>query len=225
MALTDFAIKTARPMPVIILADTSGSMGVDGKISALNQSLKDMVKSFADSDRVKAEIHLGIITFGGTASTHVALTPAHQIEHMDDLVPVGGTPMGDAMTLARGLVEDSELIPSRAYRPVLILASDGYPTDEWRPAFNALLSSERASKATRMSLAIGSDADEDMLREFSNDIEAPLFHANDAAAISRFFRAVTMSVSAQSRSQNPNQPLRLNYQQNGNSSDVLDLDF
>lgn len=225
MALTDFAMKTARPMPVIILADTSGSMGVDGKIDALNQSLRDMARSFADSDRVKAEIHLGIITFGGTASTPVAFEPAHQIGHIDDFIATGGTPMGAAMSLAQGLVEDRELIPSRAYRPVLILASDGYPTDDWRRPFDALINSERASKATRMSLAIGTDADEDMLREFSNDIEAPLFHANDAAAISRFFRAVTMSVSANSRSQNPNQPLRLDYHQSGNTPGDLDLDF
>jgi len=31
-----FAAKTARPLPVIILADISGSMEVDGKIGAMN---------------------------------------------------------------------------------------------------------------------------------------------------------------------------------------------
>ncbi len=43
MAMQQFAAATARPLPVIILADISGSMSVDGKIDALNAALKDML--------------------------------------------------------------------------------------------------------------------------------------------------------------------------------------
>jgi uncharacterized protein YegL len=224
MPIKDFAVKNARPLPVIILADTSGSMGVDGKIEALNQSLRDMVKSFAAESRLRGEIHLGVITFGGSAAAHLPLTPAHQIQGIQEFVASGGTPMGAAMDIARELVENRELIPSRAYRPILVLVSDGHPTDDWEGPFRTLLASERAAKATRIALAIGNDADEAMLTEFANDPEAPLFHADNAAEIVRFFRAVTMSVAKHSQSANPSASLRLDYRRVGDD-DELDLDF
>jgi uncharacterized protein YegL len=113
--------------------------------------------------------------------------------------------MGDALALATTLLEDKELIPSRAYRPVLVLVSDGMATDDWKQAFGKLQASERAGKASRFAMAIGSDADEIMLKAFANDPEAPLFKANNARDIHRFFRAVTMSVTVKSQSPNPDQ--------------------
>lgn len=224
MALKEFAVKSARPLPVVILADTSGSMGVLGKIEALNQSIRDMVKSFAAESRLRAEIQLGVVTFGGVAKAHLPLTPAHQIQGIQEFVADGMTPLGEALTIARELIEDHELIPSRAYRPILVLLSDGYPNDDWEEPFQALLASERAQKATRIALAIGTDADEAMLEQFGNDPEAPLFHADNAAEIVRFFRAVTMSVVSHSRSTDPSRSLKLDFNKIGGEDDDIDLD-
>jgi uncharacterized protein YegL len=74
MTLKKFVANKPRTLPVIILADTSGSMFVDGKIDSLNQSLKDMIKSFAQEGRNRAEINVAVITFGGQAEVHLALT-------------------------------------------------------------------------------------------------------------------------------------------------------
>ena len=130
--------------------------------------------------------------------------------------------MGEAFTLVHGWLEDKNLIPSRAYRPVIILISDGQPTDDWEVSFKQLCASDRAQKATRLAMAIGADADEIMLKQFINDKEAPLFYAHNARDIHRFFRAVTMSISTRSNSQNPNQvlPIALSV-----PTDDLDLDF
>ena len=38
--LKKFQAQTARPLPIIVLADTSGSMSVDGKVEALNKGLR-----------------------------------------------------------------------------------------------------------------------------------------------------------------------------------------
>ena len=43
--LSDFTIATPRPLPVIVLADISGSMSENGKIDSLNQALEEMIKS------------------------------------------------------------------------------------------------------------------------------------------------------------------------------------
>ena len=40
--LKGFTVAEARPLPVIVIADVSGSMSVDGKIEALNQALKEI---------------------------------------------------------------------------------------------------------------------------------------------------------------------------------------
>lgn len=209
MKLNKFVSSKARPLPVIIMADISGSMSINGKIEALNQSIQDMISSFATESRMRAEIHLSIVTFGKNVQEHIKLAPAHQVSIDQPLVAEGTTPLGEACRLVKELLEDKEMIPSRAYRPVVVLASDGYPTDDYQAAFNDLIQSERGQKATRLALAIGNDADEELLSAFNNDLEAPLFYAHNASEISRFFRAVTMSVAAHSQSQSPNQRMTL----------------
>ena len=66
MAMHDFVAATARPLPVIILADISGSMAGDGKIENLNMAIKTMIASFAKERVLKkraAQSHLSKRTF------------------------------------------------------------------------------------------------------------------------------------------------------------------
>lgn len=221
--LKGFAAPEPRPLPVIVLADTSGSMAVNGKIDALNEALKSMILSFGRETRLRAEIQVGLITFGGDAAqAHVPLVGAHRIDGVQALSASGRTPMGSAFIMARQWLEDKALVPSRAYRPVLVLVSDGEPTDDWKGPLEALKTSERGQKATRFAMAIGADADRQMLRQFANDLEAPVFEADGARDIVKFFRAVTMSVVARSSSGSPNTAHPLNV--SDDLEDDLDLD-
>lgn len=87
MAMQQFAVATARPLPVIILADVSGSMLENNNIGALNAALKDFLSTLSQESRLNAEIHVSIITFGGSkAEVHVPLTPAWKINQTNDLV-------------------------------------------------------------------------------------------------------------------------------------------
>jgi uncharacterized protein YegL len=203
--LIEIVQSSARPLPVIILADVSGSMSVDGKIDALNESVREMLKTFSEAEDMRAEIHVEVITFGGeNANKHVPLWPVHKIEWRD-MDAVGLTPMGQAMKMAKESIEDQNLIPSRAYRPTVILVSDGEPNDEgWEQAMDELIHSGRSAKADRMALAIGDDADVAMLNQFLDDPEKKVHRAEDAGKIKDFFKYVTMSVTYRSRSNNPN---------------------
>lgn len=207
MAMQQFAVATARPLPVIILADVSGSMTQDNNIGALNAALKDFLNTLSQESRLNAEIQVSIITFGGLkAEVHVPLTPAWQINQTNDLVASGGTPMGGAFELAVEMIENKDIIPSRAYKPTIVLISDGIPTDNWEASFDKLKNFDRAQKASRMAMAIGTGADKNMLKAFVNDLEASeVFEAHNAKEIHRFFRAVSMSVSSRSQSNTPNQ--------------------
>ena len=202
--LKDFAVNKPRPLPVVLLADVSGSMAAEGKINAMNQSVKEMVATFADEDGLRAEIHVCVITFGGEAKPLIPLQPASSVEWTD--MRAGGlTPLGGAMTIAADLIDNHEQIPSRSYRPTIILVSDGIPNDDWEPSLERLTTEGRAAKADRIALAIGSDAGEEMLKRFLNDPEKRVYHAEDARRIKDFFQFVTMSVTKRSRSANPNQ--------------------
>lgn len=201
--LREFTVASARPLPVILLADVSGSMGVDGKIQALNNAVREMLDSFRDESDLRAEIHVGIVTFGGTAKMHTALAPASGVT-WSDLSAGGGTPMGSAFGIAHSTIEDRAVVPSRAYRPTLVLVSDGQPTDAWKEPLASLLGSERGGKAFRMALAIGGDADHNVLQAFLDDPEAKVYAADEARQIRQFFQLVTMSVTSRSRSTNPN---------------------
>ncbi len=202
--LKEFTMSAARPLPVIVLADVSGSMSVNGKIDALNEAVAEMISTFAEEDDTRAEIHVSVITFGkGGAALHKPLKPAPETtwEPMD---AAGRTPMGGAFALARQMVEDKAVVPSRAYRPTLVLVSDGVPTDDWQGSLQELLSSERASKAMRFAMGIGADADSKTLTAFLGNGKARVFEAHEAREIKKFFRWVTMSVTIRSRSTNPN---------------------
>lgn len=193
-----------RPLPVVILADVSGSMSEDGKIEALNLSVRNLIEALAEEQDTRGAVHVAVITFGmDSAKLHVPLTPASGLR-WNDMAAQGRTPMGAAIRLLRDLVENEAAVPRRAFTPTVVLVSDGRPTDDWKEALAELQASERARKTLRMAMAIGADADLELLRDFVGPGGAPVFQAEDAREIRKFFRWVTMSVAARSRSANPN---------------------
>jgi uncharacterized protein YegL len=207
-SLKEFTQSKARPLPVILLADVSGSMAADGKIEALNLAVREMISTFGAEDDPRVEIQVCIVTFGGEACLHTPLQPARNVRWAD-MQAQGGTPMGAAMEMAASLVEDPGQIPSRSYRPTVLLVSDGQPTDSWQVGLDRLTRQGRAKKADRIALAIGGDADEAMLQHFLGDPAKKVFRAEDARKVRSFFRVVTMSVTTRSRSANPNDVPRL----------------
>ena len=208
-SLKEFTVSSARPLPVILLADVSGSMAVDGKIDALNGAVAEMQAAFAEEEDERAEIHLAVVTFGGTAALHAPLTPANAVR-WTPMRANGRTPLGAALDIATNLIEDRDRVPSRAYRPTIVLVSDGLPNDEWERPLQRLLTSERAAKAERFALGIGADADHDMLRRFLNNPEGRVCEAHEGREIRKFFRWVTMSVTSRSRSGAPNRTVDIN---------------
>jgi uncharacterized protein YegL len=204
-SLNDFLIQKPRPLPVIVAVDRSGSMSSNGKIDALNIALKDFIKSIKDEDSGKAEIHLALFSFGGeSARCDIPLTPVTEI-NVTTYQAQGGTPMGGAFKMLKALIEDKEQIPSRSYKPTIVLLTDGQPTDDYLSSMNNLIGEGRSSKAFRIAMAIGDDADHDMLSKFVSSPEY-LVAGENARDIRKFFRFVTMSVTSRMKSQTPDLP-------------------
>lgn len=193
MSILDVEPAAARPLPVILLLDTSGSMRVADKIDILNTAVAEMVETLREADRRTGSIRLSIITFGGETanlvSSHVPIAQAHH----KPLSARGRTPLGSAFKLAQHLVDDRTALPSRSYRPTIALVSDGIPTDkDWREHLEELVTSERGSKATRFALGVGAEANRDMLATFSG---GTVYRADEAAQIRTFLQFVTTTVT------------------------------
>lgn len=201
-SLNSFLIQKPRPLPVIIAVDKSGSMESSGKIEALNLALNDFVKSLQEEDSSRAEIHLALYSFGGeSASCDSPLSSISDLQ-IPKYTAMGRTPMGGAFSMLKALIEDKELISSRSYKPTIVLLTDGVPTDDWIQPLGELISDGRSSKAFRIALAIGDDADKNMLSEFVSEPEY-LLSGENARDIKKFFRFVTMSVTQRLKSQSP----------------------
>ena len=188
-----FTAPTAKPLPVILLLDVSGSMG-GAKIQNLNESVKDMLGTFRDTENSEIEIHVAIITFGAEVRLHQALASASEIT-WHDLNASGMTPLGTALKMAKAMIEDKDVVPSRAYRPTVVLVSDGQPNDTWEQPLKDFIKDGRSAKCDRMALAIGADADEGVLGRFIEGTKNRLFYAENAKQLRDFFKFVTMSVT------------------------------
>ena len=117
--------------------------------------------------------------------------------------------MGAAISEAKALVEDRDTIKKDGYRPILLLASDGHPTDEWKVPLDAFVSTGRSSKCDRLAIPIGGDCDHSVLLAFVGGDPAAMVPALRAADIQQAFRLVTMSVTTRTRSRTPNIRLAL----------------
>jgi uncharacterized protein YegL len=229
-----FTVAKAKPLPVILLLDTSDSMNLvmnpdevvrtgrtaylDGqhveyvvggkaRIDVLNEAVRKMLGTFTKEGTQANEFLVSVITFGGTAALKHSPMPVSAFKY-HNLSAEGGTPLGAALDVARALLEDREQIPSRAYRPLVVLVSDGEPTDSWESKLATFINDGRSAKCDRMALGIGDGATggrgRAMLERFVAGTEHKVFEARDAGEVLKFFKFVTMSVVSRSLSQNPN---------------------
>jgi uncharacterized protein YegL len=151
-------------LPLVILADTSGSMAQEGKIDALNEGLRDLVRGCAARPGPN-EVHVAVIAFGtGGARVVVPFTPADHVSWIE-LDAGGGTTLGAALLAANRLLDGLAATPG-LLQPIIVLASDGGATDDWAEPLAVLTASATARVAERLALAIGPDADYDMLALF-----------------------------------------------------------
>lgn len=201
-----FTASKAKPLPVVLLLDTSGSMG-GAKIASLNDAVRRMLGTFTKEESQANEFLVSIATFGSSTGILVPPTSASELVYRD-LSAGGLTPLGQAIGAVKQLIEDKEQTPSRAYRPLVVLVSDGAPTDSWEGPLADFIGNGRSAKCDRMSMGIGQEAytgsGRATLEKFIEGTEHRVFEAKDAGDIHNFFKFVTMSVVTRSLSQDPN---------------------
>lgn len=200
----NYKAPAAKKLPVILLLDVSGSMSGE-KINTLYDSVVEMVDSFVAAQVKETMIDVAIITFGNNVELHTPYTAVADLQNagISRFRADGMTPMGTALRMAKDMIEDKDATPSNIYRPAVVLVSDGQPNDSWETPLDRFIRDGRSAKCQRFAIAIGNDADRNVLEKFTGE-EDNVFFAENAADVADCFQKFTMSVSMRAASQNPN---------------------
>ena len=173
MGIPDVALhdNTEERTPLVLVLDCSGSM--DGeKIAALNAGLQTLEEAMKKDPTTSTRGRVLVIEFGGDDKVSQGLWQDAIDFKAPTLVADGRTPTGAAITSALAAIEaqkaelKSNGIPYK--RPILMLMSDGEPTDNWESAADACKLAEATNKVTVFSIGIGTDADIPTLSRFSS---------------------------------------------------------
>lgn len=125
-----------------------------------------------------------------------------------DLDADGVTDLGKALSM----VADELKIPpmtERALPPVLVLISDGQPTDNFDSGLKELMDQRWGQRAVRIAIAIGNDADNDVLQKFIGNTEMkPLIATNAGMLVKqiKWVSTVVLKAASQPMSQTRDAP-------------------
>jgi uncharacterized protein YegL len=173
-------------------------MAHDGKIQALNTAIREALPPLRQvaADNPVAEVLVRAVRFGTSASWHVPdPTPVDRFT-WPDVIADGRTDLGQALRLVAGAVRVPPM-SEHALQPVLVLVSDGMPTDDYKSGLAELRAQPWGERAMRLAVAIGQDAARDVLEEFIGVEGGQVLEANSADALVNQIRwASTVALQA-----------------------------
>jgi uncharacterized protein YegL len=83
---------------------------------------------------------------------------------------------------------------SGSFAPAIILLSDGGPTDDYQSGLSKLKSNNWFKAAIKIAIAIGDDADKDVLKDFTGNSEA-VITVHNIEALKQIIRIVAVTSS------------------------------
>ncbi|NNN22287.1 MAG: tellurium resistance protein [Acidimicrobiales bacterium] len=192
-----------RSLHIFILADCSGSMKIDGRIQALNYAIASITPQLInwEKEQEQAQIFIRAVAFADNASWHIQSPEPISTFNWPPLshVEKGLTSMGEAIRLVADALSPEKFEP-RALRPVLLLITDGKPTDvdQFEIGIKELFANPVGKASIRLAIAIGQGANFSFLNRFINDADIPVMVAENADQIVVKLTAATLAISKMS---------------------------
>lgn len=188
-----------RPLQFIWIVDCSGSMQ-GKKIGELNFAVREAIPAMQEvaKENPNAEVFVRVLRFADGAQWQVSQPTKVEDFKWTDLLAKGVTDMGHAMSeVAKAL--SMKNMPDRGLAPVLVLVSDGQPTDDFGSGLKELMAQPWGMKAVRIAIGIGDDVDEEALVKFIGNSEVkPLRASNSLELVNRIKWASTVPLKAAS---------------------------
>jgi uncharacterized protein YegL len=110
-----------------------------------------------------------------------------------DVVAEGITDMGEALKMMAAELS-IENMPSRSLPPVIVLVTDGQPTDDFQSGLDALMAERWGQKSIRIGIAVGTDADLETIEKFIGNSEIKPLQTNNSADLVNYIRWVSTQV-------------------------------
>lgn len=187
-----------RPeLPVVFLIDESSSMQ-GSKIGAVNTAMSEVIAEMKSNNigGADAAISVAVLKFGSDISwMHPAPIPVENMVWRDINVE-GMTRMGAAFEeLASKLSKNEFFSGKKLFKaPVVIMMTDGEPNDDWEKGLTKLQQNKFFKHAIKIGIAIGADADEEVIAKFTGTLETVL-SAYSVNALKKLIRIVTITSS------------------------------
>ena len=197
--LEEITPSPRKVMTLFYLVDTSGSMcgSSIGTVNAAMEECIPMLKEVAQAND-DAEIKVAIMQFSSGCSW---ITPASGPVGLDDIIwndlQAGGlTEFGTALIELDKKLSRNEFLKSQtgAYAPVILLLSDGGPTDNWEVGLNKIKQNNWFRHAIKIAIDIESGSDRRVLAEFTGNPEA-ILDAKDTATLKKMIHKVSVRAS------------------------------
>lgn len=184
----------SRPLHFFWIVDCSGSMYGE-KIGSVNHAIQSTIPDMQDAAQNNPNAQLLIRTLKfSTGASWVTSNPVN-IEDFawDDLDAGGVTDLGQAFDMLAAQLTIPPMT-DRALPPVLVLLSDGQPTDDYKKSLDKLLHLPWGKKSVRIAISIGQDADDTILQEFTGNRELVL-QANNPQALVKMIKWASTAAS------------------------------
>ena len=207
--LDDYAPAVRKVMTLFYVIDTSGSMQ-GSKIGQVESALEEVMQSLQEiSDGSDdAEIKIAVLEFSTGASWITPEPVSPEGYRFKSFEACGVTDLGAACKELDKKLSRNEFLQTSAgaYPPVILLFSDGCPTDNWESGLTALQSNNWFKRSIKIAFAIGEVADKSILARFSGSSETVLDVKNKdqlrlmiekASVITSVFASHSSSVEAE----------------------------
>ncbi len=198
MGLLDSESIPRRKMTLFFVIDTSGSM-VGSKIGSVNDAIENVLPMIGEisDENPDSEINVAALEFS-TGTRWLYDEPKEAKEFIWQKVEADGlTSLGEACEeLNKKLSRNGGFMssPSGCFAPAIILLSDGGPTDNFEGGLKNLQGNSWYKNAIKIAIAIGDDADKDVLKQFTGSTEA-VITVHNIDALKKMIRIIALTSS------------------------------
>lgn len=197
--LEEITPSPRKVMTLFYLVDTSGSMS-GSRIGTVNAAMEECIPLLKEVAAANddAEIKVAILQF---SSGYSWVTPASGPVALDDIIwndlQAGGmTEFGGALAELNRKLSRNEYLNSQtgAYAPVILLLSDGGPTDNWEVELARIKQNNWFKHAIKIAIDIENSSDHSVLSQFTGNSEA-ILDARDTATLKKMIHKVSVRAS------------------------------
>ena len=178
-----------KEMILFFIIDTSSSM-MGAKIDSVNKAIKETIPELKTMTNADAKVRIAVLDFSSGAEWQNFQPVDIEDFYWNDLQANGLTDLGEACTMLNEKLSRKAFMNNTIgnYAPAIVLISDGYPTDNYQKGLELLNKNNWFKNSIKVALAVGGDADKDILAEFTGNKESviEIHNRNTLMKIIRF---------------------------------------